>query len=150
MRNRRTQPGPDDKPKAPLCPSGKQPKKLPAKKLPIRKSAGAVVRNWLIRMTRVHAHLCYTVRLFAQPEIAGGQSLEGEAYSARAAREDRTLIHDACVYGMDELGTILAEVQAAMDLTSPTTAQPGSPDKIAEMCRRIQSGQSPFNERDAR
>jgi hypothetical protein len=108
------------------------------------------VHGWLIRMTRVHAHICYTVRLFARPETAGGQSLEGETYSARAARGDRTLIHDACLLGRDELDAIVGEVQAAMDAAKPTVALPGTRAKVDEMERRAARGESIFIDADAK
>lgn len=138
-----------DTPKAAPCPSAK-PKKVPAGKSPIRRSVPTKVRDWLIRMTRVHAHLTYTVRLFAAPETAGGQSLEGETYSARAARGDQTLIHDACMLGRDELDGIVAEVQAAMDAAPMTTALPGTRAKVLEMEARAMRGQSIFIDADAR
>ncbi len=136
-------------PRAAPCPNAK-PRKLPAGKQPIRRSVPANVRNWLIRITRVHAHLTYTVRLFAAPETAGGQSLEGETYSARAARGDQTLIHDACMLGRDELDGIVAEVQAAMDAAPRTTALPGTKAKVLEMEARARRGQSIFVDQDAK
>jgi hypothetical protein len=138
-----------DNVKARPCPSAK-PRKLPDGKSPIRKSVPVKVRDWLIRLTRIHAHARYTVRLFAQPETAGGQSLEGETYAARAARCDQTLIHDASMLIRDEADSIIAEVQAAMDAASPTTAMPGTRAKVLEMEARAARGQSIFIDSDAR
>jgi hypothetical protein len=138
-----------DKPKAAPCPNAK-PKKLPAGKQPIRRSVPVKVRDWLTRLTRIHAHARYTVRLFAHPETAGGQSLEGETYAARAARCDQTLIHDASMLIRDEADAIVAEVQAAMDAAPKTAALPGTKAKVAEMEARARRGQSIFVDQDAK
>ena len=104
----------------------------------------------MTRMIRIQAHVNYTVRLFKEPGIAGGQSLEGETYSERAARCDQTLIHDACLLGRDEFDSIVAEVQSAMDAAPPTLAKPGTKAKVDEMGARAMRGQSIFIDTDAK
>ena len=133
--------------KAAPCPRPSA-KPKPAEK-PKRRMPPNVVR-WLTRMTRIQAHMSYIVRLFKHPEIAGGQSLEGETYQDRAARCDQTLIHDACLLGRDEFDSIVAEVQSAMDAAPPTLAKPGTKAKVDEMEARAMRGQSIFIDRDAK
>jgi hypothetical protein len=139
-----------ESPRAAPCPNAKPRKKPPAEKETIRRSVPVKVRDWLTRLTRIHAHARYTVRLFAHPETAGGQSLEGETYAARAARCDQTLIHDASMLIRDEADAIVAEVQAAMDAAPRTTALPGTRAKVAEMEARARRGHSIFVDSDAK
>ena len=107
------------------------------------------VTRWLTRLSRIQAHAAYIARLFRQPEIAGGQSLEGETYQARAARCDQTLLHDAFLLIRDEADVGVAEVQAEMDAAPPTAAPPGTPAKVAEMEARALAGKSIFIPGDA-
>ena len=104
--------------------------------------------TWLHRVARVHAHLCAIVRLYGNPKRAGGQSLQGETYAARAARGDRTLVYDAVGLSIDELAEIRNEIQAVLDAAPPTAAQPGTADKVEEMARRAERGESLFVEGD--
>lgn len=99
-------------------------------------------------MARVHAHLCAIVRLYGNPSKAGGQSNQGETYAARAARGDRTLLYDAVGLSIDELRDIREEIQRLIDAAPPTQAAPGSADKVAEMARRAERGESLFVEGD--
>jgi len=115
-----------------------------------KRSAPPQIQGWLTRLTRIHAHARYIVRLFAHPEIAGGQSLEGETYAARAARFDQTLIHDAAMLIQGDAGRIVEEVQANMDAAPPTVALPGTAAKVAEMEARALRGQSLFVDKDAK
>jgi len=115
-----------------------------------KRSAPPKIQVWLTRLTRIHAHAKYIVRLFAHPEIAGGQSLEGETYAARAARFDQTLIHDAFMLIRDQAGDGVVEVQASMDDAPPTVALPGTPEKVAEMEARAMRGESIFVDKDAK
>ena len=94
--------------------------------------------------------MSYIVRLFKHPEIAGGQSLEGETYQERAARCDQTLLHDAFLLVRDEADIGVAEVQAAMDAAPKTAALPGTRAKVAEMEARARRGQSIFVDADAK
>lgn len=104
--------------------------------------------GWLHRVARVHAHLCAIVRLYGNPNRAGGQSLQGETYAARAARGDRTLLYDAVGLSIDELTEIRNEIQAVLDAAEPTAAGPGTADKVAEMARRAERGESLFVDGD--
>lgn len=100
-------------------------------------------------MARVHAHLCAIVRLYGRPDRAGGQSLQGETYAARAARGDRTLLYDCLTVSRDELDAIRIEVQQIMDAARPTEAAPGTSEKVSEMARRAERGESLFQNGDA-
>jgi hypothetical protein len=106
------------------------------------------IAKWLHRVARVHAHLCAIVRLYGDPSKAGGQSLQGETYAARAARGDRTILYDAVGITIDELVEIRAEIQAVIDAVSPTDAVPGTKDKVNTMARRAERGESLFADGD--
>lgn len=106
--------------------------------------------DWLVRVTRAHAHLRWVILLFRNPGTAGGQSLEGETFSARARRWDRTLVYDACGVAMDELESVRAEVFAVMESCRPTKHLPGTTDKVDAMERRAKSGYSLFIDADAK
>jgi hypothetical protein len=106
------------------------------------------LREWLHRVVRVHAHLLAIVRLYGAPHKAGGQSLEGEAYAARAARGDRTLLYDALTVSRDELDEIRELVQREMDAAPPTDHEPGSPGKVETMVARASRGESLFIQGD--
>jgi hypothetical protein len=88
------------------------------------------------------------VRLYGDPTKAGGQSLQGETYAARAARGDRTILYDAIGLTIDELVEIRADIQAVIDAATPTEAGPGTQDKVQEMARRAERGESLFVEGD--
>lgn len=105
--------------------------------------------RWLHRTTRVHAHLVAIVRLYGNPSKAGGQSLEGEAYAARAARGDRTLLYDCLTVAREELDGIREEVFRQMESAPPTPHRPGSPGKVDVMADRMARGDSLFIEGDA-
>jgi hypothetical protein len=106
------------------------------------------LKGWLHRSARVHAHLCAIIRLYGNPDKAGGQSNQGETYAARAARGDRTLLYDAIGLSIDELVEIRDDIQAAIDAAVPTTAGPGTADKVSEMARRAERGESLFVDGD--
>lgn len=110
----------------------------------------AELRTCLHRVSRVHAHLLATVRLYGSPGAAGGVS-DGKfrnEYVLRVRRGDRTILYDALTLARDELDAIREEVQQAIDAASPTVAPPGSREKIAELVRRAKAGQTLFSERD--
>ena len=115
-----------------------------------RRLAPPKIQRWLTQLTQIHAHVRYIVRIFAHPEIAGGQSLEGDTYAARAERFDQTLIHDAAMKIRDDADGIVTEVQAEMDAAQPTRALPGTVAKVAEMEARAMRGQSIFIDKDAK
>jgi hypothetical protein len=107
-------------------------------------SLGSSLADWLRRTARVHAHLCAIVRLYGNPERAGGQSLQGNAYAARAASGDRTLLHEALTLSIDELIEIRELVEKAMAAATPTAAVPGTKDKVEEMRLRVERGDALF------
>jgi hypothetical protein len=100
--------------------------------------------NWLHRTVRVHAHLLSIVRLYGNPSKAGGQSLEGEAYAARAARGDRTMLYDAITVAREELDAIREEVHNVMESAPATEHPPGSAGKVEVMAERLERGDSLF------
>lgn len=141
------------KPKAAPCPlPGAKPKKSsePNRKTRLQKSVSPTLRDWLMRTTRVHAHLCSIVRLYGRPERAGGQSNEGEAYAARAARGDPTLLEDAYSHSIEELVELREEVRRVIYEAQPTAALPGSRAKVEELARRARAGKSLFFDKDAK
>lgn len=106
------------------------------------------LRGWLHRVVYVHSHLLTIVRIYGRPERAGGQSLLGETYQARAARGDRTLLQDCLTTAIDSLSVIREEVEVAIQMVTPTQALPGTADKVQEMTRRAERGESLFVDGD--
>jgi hypothetical protein len=106
--------------------------------------------QWLRRTARVHAHLCAIVRLYGSPTRAGGQSLQGETYAARAAAGDRTLLHESLTRSIDEITAIREELEAEMAAAPPTAAPPGSKAKVDEMARRVERGDALFIDGDSK
>ena len=88
------------------------------------------------------------VRLYGAPEKAGGQSLQGDTYAARAASGDRTLLYESLTVALDEIGRIRDEVDAQMASATPTPAAPGTPAKVEEMRRRMERGDALFIDGD--
>ena len=103
------------------------------------------IHSWLIRTTRVHAHLCYIVRVFGQPQA----NSKGDTIEARAARRDKTLLLDCWTYAQSELDQLRQEVSAEMEPPATKTA-PGSAERIVELARRAERGQNLFTDGDAR
>lgn len=90
------------------------------------------------------------MRLYGQPERAGGESLQGNAYAQRAASGDRTILHEALTLSIDELGQIREEVEVVMASATPTPAQPGTAAKVDEMAKRMERGESLFIKGDGK
>ena len=86
--------------------------------------------------------------MYGSPSRAGGQSLQGETYAAKAARGDRTLLYDAITLSVDELVEIRDGIQTVIDAAVPTSAPAGSKDKVLEMARRAERGESLFVDGD--
>lgn len=107
------------------------------------------LRKWLTRVQRVQAHLRSTLAIYSKKRDVGGCSLFNQAYKARAAKADRTILYDALTLAMDEFAEVRDEVQAIMDAATPTQAKPGTRDKVAEMERRALDGRSIFIDGDA-
>lgn len=111
------------------------------------KGIDAQLRGWLMRVTRCHAHLCTVVRIYGNPEKAGGASNHGNDYVRRAASGDRTILHDALIRTGHTLYEIADEVEESLDL-EPTSAQPGSPEKVEVMAERASHGMPLFRKTD--
>jgi hypothetical protein len=105
------------------------------------------LRDWLIRATRVHAHICSVVRLYARP---GAADPAGDSYESRAARCDQTLLFDAMRMAGDESHAIADEIYKVMESATGTDALPGTTDKVAIMRQRALRGESLFTDRDRR
>lgn len=112
-------------------------------------TADPQIKAWLRRTASCHAHLCYIVRLFGKPETAGGQSLQGEDFAARAARGDRTLLYDAMGYVADQIGEIREEIAREMRNTPPTAEAPGTGAKVRVLIDRAEAGRDLFITGDA-
>lgn len=106
------------------------------------------LREWLTRITRCHAHLCAIVRLYGDPDRAA-RGANNSIYHARAAAGDPSLLHDAITVTVDELLAIRDEVIAHMDAAAPTAASPGTREKVEELARRAERGDSLFVDGDA-
>ena len=102
------------------------------------------LRKWLTATARVHARLCAIVRLYNAPQRAGEGIL-----SDRLAREDKTLLFDALTAAAFEIDAIREQVSGAMSGAAPTSAVPGSHEKVAEMAARFDRGEWLFVEGDA-
>ena len=99
----------------------------------------------------MQAHLRSTMLIYSARRNVGGDSLIGNhAYSERAANHDRTILHDALILARDEYDEVIREVQAVMDSPKPTSAAPGSRDKVEQMELRARNGFSIFVEGDAK
>lgn len=88
------------------------------------------------------------MRLYGDPEGAARHATS-TVYHARAAAGDPIVLHDAIVVTIDKLVVIRDEIQAHMDGAEPTTAAPGSQDKVEELRRRYERGDSLFIDGDA-
>ncbi len=113
-----------------------------------RPSLSPKMRRWLSDTTRVHARLCAIVRLFNSPQKADGNSKNCGQYVDRLAREDKTLLFDALNKAAVEIDAIREAVSAEMAKAAPTSAKPGSHEKVAEMARRCQRGEWLFIDGD--
>ncbi len=103
------------------------------------------MRKWLIATSRVHARLCAIVRLYNAPQRAGEGIL-----SVRLTREDKTLLFDALNAAAFEIDLIREQVSAEMGKSPPTSAPPGSHEKVSEMAVRFDRGEWLFNDGDAK
>lgn len=102
------------------------------------------IHAWLIRTTRVHAHLCYIVRAFGQ----GHTTDVGETVEARASRFDRTLLYDCWTHSINELEQLRQELGVEMEPVA-TSHPPGTPEKVNELERRAARLQNLFRDGDA-
>lgn len=117
------------------------------------------LRKWLTRVQRSIAHLRSTLLIYSEKRNVGGDSAKATgwrtnpvanlAYNERAAAHDRTILYDALTLALDEFAEVREQVQTLMDSAPPTTAVPGSPEKVAVMERRASRGFSIFIDGDA-
>ncbi len=114
---------------------------------------GQPLRGWLVTTTQAHATLLHAVRLLGSPETAaeraGGQSNAGDVFASRVAAGDPSVLHDALVAAADIIETVRREVAAHMDDVEPTSAAPGSAEKVAVLTDRAAAGRSLFSSADA-
>jgi len=103
------------------------------------------LRKWLTATARVHARLCAIVRLFNSPQRAG----EG-VFAVRLTREDKSLLFDALNAAAFEIDLIREQVSEQMAKAPPTSAPPGSHEKVSQMAARFDRGEWLFIEGDAK
>ncbi len=103
------------------------------------------IHSWLIRTTRIHAHLCYVVRCFGRPQA----DTRGDTVEARAERRDRTLLYDCWAHAIGELWQLQAELSEEMEPGESTEHAPGSPQKLEILAARASRLESLFAEHDA-
>ena len=103
------------------------------------------LRRWLTATARVHARLCAIVRLYNAPQRAGEGIL-----SVRLTREDKSLLFDALNAAAFEIDLIREQVSAEMGKALPTSAPPGSHEKVTAMAARFDTGQWLFIDGDAK
>jgi len=115
----------------------------------IPRTIASDLAGWLHRVRTVHGWLHSGVNVYARPETAGGRSLAGDNHAARAAAGDRSLLHDLLTRSVQELEAVRDEVWAAMT-PGPLTSQPGTPERINELARRVAAGQTLHTESDRR
>ena len=85
------------------------------------------------------------MRLYNAPQRAG----EG-IFADRLTREDKTLLHDALNAAAFEIDLIREQVSAEMGKALPTSAPPGSHQKVSEMAARFDRGEWLFHDGDAK
>lgn len=82
----------------------------------IAREVPAHIREWLHRLTRVHALLKQAVNVYEAPAAVGGSSsVYGDTYAARAARGDQTLLYDFLTEAVDQLHAIRFDINTAID-----------------------------------
>lgn len=104
------------------------------------------LRRLATRAARLQAHIRTTLTMYAKP-IDQNQS---PAYQERALRQDRTMLFDCMCLVADESTAIRDELLAIMDSVKPTTAPPGTREKVDIMEARARAGYSIFVDGDAR
>ncbi len=104
------------------------------------------LRRLATRAARLQAHIRTTLTMYAKPLDLN----QSTAYQERALRQDRTMLFDCMCLVADESQAIRGELLALMDSATPTTAMPGSKDKVATMEARAKAGYSIFIDGDSR
>lgn len=111
----------------------------------VRPEVAAVIRE----ARAAHARITHVLRVYAQPDRAGGASLVGEAYAAAAARGDLRILRDAIVDAVQIYERIAGRIDAVV-MPPPTRAMPGTSEKVEEMRRRHERDMDLHNDNDAR
>lgn len=89
------------------------------------------------------------MRLYGDPDRAA-KNANNSIYHARASAGDPSILHDAITVTIDELVEIRDEIQQHMDAApEPTAARPGTKEKVAELRRRAERGESLWAKGDA-
>jgi len=104
--------------------------------------------DWLRRVVHVHAQLRHTVAVYDDPTKAGGGGEDD--YSRRAAEGDRTILDDTLARAIEELSAIRDEIGREMEAVPPSSALPGSLEKIAQLALRAAAGMALHHPNDVR
>jgi len=92
--------------------------------------------------------LCGFSALLRRPR-AIGQLNAGDVFAARVAAGDPSVLHDALVAVAGIIESVRREVAAHMDDVVPTSAAPGSAEKVAVLTDRAAAGRSLFSKADS-
>lgn len=99
---------------------------------------------------RTAAVLRHAVGIFGNPGKVGGYAANTEnLYALRVARGDLGILDDMLAAGGQMLDDVRRRVAAALEETRPTSAPPGSREKILAMACRAGEGMGVFNPQDA-
>lgn len=99
---------------------------------------------------RTAATIRHVVAVFANPGKTGRHaSSTGDLYAVRVARGDLGTLDDMLAAGGEMLDDLRRRVAAALEETRPTSAAPGSREKILAMACRAGEGMGVFNPQDA-
>ena len=111
----------------------------------VRPEVRAVIRE----ARAAHARITHVLRVYAEPDRAGGASLVGEAYAEAAARGDLRILRDAIVDAVTVYERIARRIDAVV-MPPTTRALPGTSEKVEEMRRRHERDMDLHNDEDAR
>ena len=107
------------------------------------------IAAWIRRARKEQARLTHTLNVYANPEQAGGRSLAGNHYVEAAMSGDPRILLDTLVEIICQLQGIGREIEVVVEPT-PTTALPGTLEKVEEMRRRQERFQALHSEKDQR
>lgn len=107
------------------------------------------VAAWVREARRAQARLSHTLNVYANPVQAGGRSLAGDVYVEAAMRGDPRILLDTLVEIICCLQGIGREIEQAVE-PAPTTALPGTAEKVEEMRKRQELFKALHSDRDAR
>lgn len=107
----------------------------------VRPEVAAVIRE----ARAIQARLTHVLDCYARPHQAGGASLNGEKYAEAAAAGDLRPLRDVLVDGGAMAERITEVIQP-----DPTTALPGTAEKVEIMAKRHEERQDIHSNKDAR